>query len=73
MCPNVISPSRSLIMKQDKSDSAGPIFSRSLRREVLFLVLVKLALLFLIYRLFFAPYETPSLSQDVITHHLLGP
>jgi hypothetical protein len=69
----VISLSRSLIMMQDKSDSAGPIFSRSLRREVIFLVLVKLALLFLIYRFFFAPYETPPLSQDVITRHLLGP
>lgn len=60
-------------MMQNRSHGAGPVFSKALRREVIILVLVKLAALFLIYQIFFAPYKAPPLSREKLMHHLLGP
>ena len=50
-----------------------PIFPAALRRDVLLLIAIKLLLLFLLYRIFFAPHEIPALGGDQVARHLLGP
>jgi hypothetical protein len=48
------------------------MFSKAVRREVLFLLAAKLAALTLIYFLFFAPHEVRRLAANDIAAHLIA-
>lgn len=50
-----------------------PIFPKPLRREIIVLICVKVAALFLIYQLFFADREVPPLNHDAVSRHLTSP
>jgi hypothetical protein len=43
------------------------------RRDVIVLICVKLAALWLIYQFFFKPHEVPPLQPAALTAHLIGP
>jgi hypothetical protein len=50
-----------------------PILPRRVRRDVIVLICVKLAALWLIYQVFFNPHEAPPLRPAALTAHLIGP
>jgi hypothetical protein len=56
----------------DESDVA-PILPWAVRRDVLILISIKLAVLAAIYWLFFAPHVRPAPAPADITRHLLDP
>ena len=52
---------------------AAPILPWAVRRDVLILISIKLAVLAAIYWLFFAPLVRPAPAPADIAHHLLDP
>jgi hypothetical protein len=61
----------SLARRSPGQSDAAPIFSWRLRRDVLILISLKLAVLGAIYALFFAPHSRPEPRPAEIAAHLL--
>ena len=53
------------------SRDKNPILPLAVRRDIILLICIKLAVLWIIYQMFYKPYEMPAFQPAEITGHIL--
>jgi hypothetical protein len=51
--------------------ASTPIFSKTLRRDVVLLLCLKATALALVYSIFFGPHTQPTMNASIIASHVL--
>ena len=71
--PRTLTAPTAVGREQTSAQQSGdrPILPRSLRRDIIFLIIIKIAALILIYQLFFASAETSRPTPATVSAHIV--